>query len=70
MKGRSPRQVRGRHLRLMADLSEWLGGRGLGPEALTEAMAREFGDARPREGRGLWPVQVAASPAGVLLGAA
>ena len=39
----------------MADLSEWFGGCGLGPAALTEAVAREFGDARRRDGRNLWP---------------
>jgi site-specific recombinase XerD len=48
----------------MADLGDWLEARGLGPGALTGAVAREFGDARRREGRHLW------SPAGmaVLLG--
>src|SRR5260370_4355503 len=56
--GYSPGGVR-RHLRLMADLSHWLAARGLGPGALTGAVAREFGDARRREGRSLW------SPAGV-----
>src|SRR5260370_24730522 len=56
--GYSPGGVR-RHLRLMADLSHWLAARGLGPGALTGAVAREFGDARRREGRALW------SPAGV-----
>src|SRR5260370_41993291 len=55
--GYSPGGVR-RHLRLMADLSHWLAARGLGPGALTGAVAREFGDARRREGRSLW------SPAG------
>lgn len=56
--GYSPDGVR-RHLRLMADLSDWLAARGLGPSALTEAVAREFGDARRRDGRYLW------SPAGM-----
>jgi integrase/recombinase XerD len=51
--GYSPDGVR-RHLRLMADLSDWLAARGLGPSALTGAVAREFGDARRREGRYLW----------------
>src|SRR5260370_28176035 len=56
--GYSPGGVR-RHLRLMADLSHWLAARGLGPGALTGAVAREFGEARRREGRSLW------SPAGM-----
>ena len=54
--GFSPGGVR-RHLRLMADLSEWLGDCGLGPAALTGAVAREFGDARRREGRDMWSLR-------------
>jgi integrase/recombinase XerD len=51
--GYSPSGIR-RHLRLMADLSGWLAGRGLGPSGLTDAAAREFADARRRAGRELW----------------
>ena len=65
--GFSPGVAR-KHVRLMADLSEWLGSRGLGSCALTEAVAREFGDARRREGRDLWSRQGLAPLLGFLRG--
>ena len=43
-----------RHLRLMADLDEWLAVRGLGPAAMTEAVIGEFAGERRREGRRPW----------------
>jgi integrase/recombinase XerD len=43
-----------RHLRLMADLGEWLAVRGLGPAAMTEEVIGEFAGDRRREGRDPW----------------
>jgi site-specific recombinase XerD len=54
--GFEPGGVR-RHVRLMADLSDWLAVRGAGPAELTEDVALEFGEARRREGCDLWSPQ-------------